>query len=81
MSSGYAMCGQAGMSGTGTGRRSASLRREKACYRKKAISFPKCNRKQNLQRTRGKGYGFSGNLQDHRKFMLDFLGAQWYAKA
>ncbi len=34
------------MSGTGTGRGSASLRREKACYRKKATSFPKRNRKQ-----------------------------------
>lgn len=48
ISSGYAIPGQAGMSGIETGRRSASLRREKACYRKKATSFPKRNRKQNL---------------------------------
>ena len=48
MSSGYAMYGQAGMSGIETGRRSASLRREKACYRKERAYFQKRNMKQSL---------------------------------
>lgn len=42
------MVGQTEALGTGAGKRPVSPERKKVCYRKKTISFPKRNRKQNL---------------------------------